>query len=254
MKRLLLGPRAVTEGLRAGAQRVAVVYIEDETNAAVAGVAKLARELLVRCETRARSDLDTLAKGERHQGVVAIAGEYAYLSLEVMLEGLTVAHPLLLALDQVTDPHNFGAIIRSAVALGADGIITLKDRAAPVTSTVVRASAGASELAKIARVTNLARTLGELGDQGFEIVGLDADGPEELQRLAPPRLGRVLVVGSEGRGLRRLVREHCGVLARIDLPGPLQSLNASVAAGIAVYESVRTLRRTPDGPPEQEEA
>jgi 23S rRNA (guanosine2251-2'-O)-methyltransferase len=245
MKRLLLGPRAVTEGLRAGAQRVAVVYVDDETNSAVAGVAKLARESLVRCEPRARSDLDILARGERHQGVVAIAGEYAYLSLEVMLESLTKVHPLLLALDQVTDPHNFGAIIRSAVALGADGIITLKDRAAPVTSTVVRASAGASELAKIARVTNLARTLGELGDQGFEIVGLDAEGPEELQRLPPPPLGRILVIGSEGRGIRRLVREHCGVLARIDLPGPLQSLNASVAAGIAVYESMRALRPAP---------
>lgn len=246
MKRLLLGPRAVAEGLRAAPQQVAVVYLTPEPNQAVAGVAQLARERLVRCETRERAALDLLARGDRHQGVVAVAGEYSYLTLDDLVAG--VANPLLLALDQVTDPHNFGAIIRSAVAFGADGILTLKDRAAPVTATVVRASAGATELARIARVTNLARALIDLDERGLEVVGLDVAGDVALQSLAPPRAGRVLVIGSEGRGLRRLVREQCSVLARIDLSGPLASLNAAVAAGIAVYESVRHLQRTRHAP------
>jgi 23S rRNA (guanosine2251-2'-O)-methyltransferase len=170
--------------------------------------------------------------------VLAIAGEYPYLDLDGLLEGCD-ERPLLIALDQITDPHNFGAILRSAVALGAHGVITLKDRAAPVTPAVVRASAGASELARIARVTNLARTLERLRDAELQVIGLAPDGPHELADLPFPAQGRVLVVGSEGAGLRRLVRERCEVLARITLGGPLQSLNAAVAAGIAIYESLR---------------
>lgn len=239
MKRLLLGPRAVTEALRAAADRVSVVYSEQADPAgAVADVLRLARNRNVRCETRIRAELDTLAAGARHQGVLAIAGEYPYLQLSELLDKRP-ERALLLALDQVTDPHNFGAIIRSAVALGAAGIITLKDRAAPVTGAVVRASAGASEVARIARVTNLARALRELRDTGLQIVGLAPEGPAELSDVAFPAEGRVLVVGSEGSGLRRLVREQCDVLARIALRGSLQSLNASVAAGIAIYESLR---------------
>jgi 23S rRNA (guanosine2251-2'-O)-methyltransferase len=170
--------------------------------------------------------------------VVAVAGEYPYLSLAELLAALP-ARALLVALDQVTDPHNFGAIVRSAVALGADGVLTLKDRAAPVTPVVVRASAGATELARIARVTNLARTLGELRERGLQIVGLDAEGTTRLRELPAAEAGRVLVVGSEGHGLRRLVREQCDVLASIELGGRLGSLNASVAAGIALYESMQ---------------
>jgi len=238
MKRLLLGPHAITEGLRAAPDRVSVVYSEDTASGAVADVLRFARERGVRCETRERAEMDALAHGSRHQGVLAIAGEYPYLSLPALLDGAG-EHPLLLALDQITDPHNFGAIIRSAVALGANGIITLKDRAVPVTSAVVRASAGASEVARIARVTNLARTLAELRETGMQIVGLAAEGTVELTALSCPEEGRVLVVGSEGSGLRRLVREQCDALARIELHGPLQSLNAAVAAGIAIYESLR---------------
>jgi 23S rRNA (guanosine2251-2'-O)-methyltransferase len=239
MKRLLLGPRAVTEGLRATPDRVSVVYSEPSApSGAVADVLRLARSRNVRCEERERVDLDTLAAGARHQGVLAVAGEYPYVSLPELHENRP-ERALLLALDQVTDPHNFGAIIRSAVALGATGIITLKDRAAPVTAAVVRASAGASEVARIARVTNLARALRELRADGLQIVGLAPEGAVELRDLPIPHGGRVLVVGSEGSGLRRLVREQCDVLARIELRGSLQSLNASVAAGIAIYESLR---------------
>lgn len=242
MKRLLLGPHAVIEALRASAASVAVVYTDEAAPSRAAGeVLALARQRQVRCESRTQAELDALAKGGRHQGVLAVGGEYAYLDLPALLQRAG-ERPLLVALDQVQDPHNFGAIIRSAVALGAQGIITLKDRAAPVTPAVVRASAGASELAHIARVTNLARALAELREGGLQIVGLAPEGTRELSELPFGERGRVLVVGSEGSGLRRLVRSQCDVLARITLAGPLQSLNASVAAGIAIHESQRARR------------
>jgi 23S rRNA (guanosine2251-2'-O)-methyltransferase len=246
MKRLLLGPRAVSEGLRAAPRSLAVVYVADEPSAAATGVVELARQHLVRCEPRSRPELDAIARGDRHQGVLAVTGEYPYLSASELLDNIP-PDALLLALDQVTDPHNFGAIVRSAVAFGADGVLTLKDRAAPVTATVVRASAGATELAKIARVTNLARTLGDLAERGMDVVGLDMAGTQPLHALPPSPSGRVLVIGSEGRGLRRLVREQCTALARIELKGQVSSLNAAVAAGIAIYESARQLERSRDG-------
>jgi 23S rRNA (guanosine2251-2'-O)-methyltransferase len=238
VKRLLLGPRAVTEALRAAPKRIAVVYALGSHGKAIDEVTALASRCSVRVETREREALDALARGARHQGVVAIGGDYSYLPLEQILNG-AAARPLLVALDQISDPHNLGAIVRSAVAMGADGVVTLRDRAAPVTSAAVRVSAGATEAARIARVTNLARTLASLRAQGMQVVGLAAEGEAELHELPYPDAGRVLVVGSEGRGLRRLVREQCERLARIALPGPLASLNASVAAGIAIHESAR---------------
>lgn len=243
MSRLVLGPRAVMEAIRGrSADRIAVVYVDPDERKILADVAKAAHAQRVRVEERPRADLDAIAGDLRHQGVLAIAGEYAYVDLEKIL---AEAHDpaLLVALDQITDPHNFGAIVRSAVAFGADGVVTTKDRAAPVTPVVVRASAGATEHARIARVTNLARAIDSLRDQGVEAVGLAGDGDVPLDALGRG-VPRVLVVGSEGRGLRRLVRERCDRIVRIDMAGPLASLNASVAAGIALYEAAR-LRHVP---------
>lgn len=187
------------------------------------------------------SALDALSGGVRHQGVVAVLGrDYPYRELPELITG-DLSGALLVALDEVTDPHNFGAIVRSAVAFGATGVVTLKDRAAPVTPVVVRASAGATEHCRIARVTNLARTLEAFRAKDLRVVGLDAEGSAALE--AVDLTGPVaLVVGSEGRGLRRLVREGCDVLARLPLPGPIASLNASVAASCALYEVTRQRR------------
>jgi 23S rRNA (guanosine2251-2'-O)-methyltransferase len=193
----------------------------------------------VRVEERERDELDALAPDDRHQGAVAIAGAYPYLDLDGLLAALPARAPLLVALDEVTDPHNFGAIVRSAVALGADGVITLAHRAAPVTPAVVRASAGATEVARIARVTNLARAIETLVERGMDVVGLDADGGEAVESLRAGDAGIALVVGAEGRGLRRLTREKCTRLAKIALRGPIASLNASVAAGIALEHAAR---------------
>lgn len=242
MKRYLCGVRAVVEALRADPRNLIMVHVSDASpRGALAEVIQLATAAKVLVEPADHAQLEALAKGVRHQGVVAVSGaDYPYLDLDALLlraRSLSDA-PLLVALDEVTDPHNFGAIVRSAVALGAHGVITLKDRAAPVTSTVVRASAGATEHAAIARVTNLSRALERLEKEGFTSVGLAGEAAEALREI-DLRGPLVLVVGSEGSGLRRLVRERCDHLARIDLVGPVTSLNASVAAGVALYEAVR---------------
>jgi 23S rRNA (guanosine2251-2'-O)-methyltransferase len=238
VKRIVVGPRAVHEALAAHAGEVNAVFVQEDARRALAEIAAEAARRGVKVEERTQAELDLLAKGHKHQGIVAITGAYSYVDLELVLE--RAAHPpLLVALDEITDPHNLGAIVRSAVAFGADGVITLKHRAAPVTPVVVRSSAGATEHARIVRVTNLARTLADLSERGLSIVGLDAEGQVELHALPPAEAGRVLVVGAEGKGLRRLVREHCTVLAKIAHPGPVASLNASVAASIALYEAWR---------------
>jgi 23S rRNA (guanosine2251-2'-O)-methyltransferase len=234
VKRVVTGPRAVAEALRAHAGDVHAVYVQRDARKALGDLAKEAGRRGIVVEDRTRDELDALARGHKHQGVVAITGAYPYVDLPFILER-AASPPLIVALDQITDPHNFGAIVRSAVAFGADGVVTLKRRAAPVTPVVVRASAGATEHARVARVTNLARTLAELAERGMSVVGLDAEGEVTIDALPPAPEGRVLVVGAEGKGLRRLVRERCTVLARIDHPGPVESLNASVAASIALF-------------------
>jgi 23S rRNA (guanosine2251-2'-O)-methyltransferase len=245
MKRILCGVRAVSEALRADPRNINLVHVSDASpRGALAEVIQLAQAAKLTVEPTDALALDALAKGVKHQGVIAVCGgDYPYLDLDALLQHARARSdaPLLVALDEVTDPHNFGAIVRSAVALGAHGVITLKDRAAPVTATVVRASAGATEHAAIARVTNLSRALERLRDEGYTAVGLAGEATSSLRDL-DLRGPLVLVVGSEGSGLRRLVRERCEHLARIDLAGPVTSLNASVAAGVALYEAVRQRR------------
>lgn len=232
MSRTLTGPRFVTEALR-GHARIDKLWVrkgfedEDLRNAAD-------RAGVVITEVGA-DELSAKAQGRQHRGVVALAQDYRYVDLEdIMVQATTP--PLLLALDEISDPQNMGAILRSAVAFGVDGVVVPKRRSAPVSDAVVRASAGASEHARIAEVTNLQRTLQLLQRQQLEVVGLDTGGSLTIDALEPVPAGRILVVGSEGRGLRRLVRERCDILVRIEQRGPVESLNASVAAAIAIYE------------------
>lgn len=233
-ERLVLGPRAVRETLQSRRTEVHLVYVQRDGRVDLSALADDARRRGYRVEPRDRAELDALAGAERHQGAIAVVGAYPYVPLEAILTEAP-APPLLLALDQITDPHNFGALIRSAVVFGVDGIVTLTNRAAPVTAAVVRTSAGATEHARIARVVNLARALAFLADEGLQVVGLDGAGPVRIDSLPDAPTGRVLVVGAEGKGLRRLVRERCELLARIPQSGPVASLNASVAGAIAMY-------------------
>lgn len=232
MTRVLAGRRPVLEAMR-GKTRIRRIYTEPQR--AYPDILEAAEAQSIPTVDRDRAGLDKLADGVRHQGVIALADDYEFCEPEEI-----IAHaegpPTLVALDEVTDPQNLGAIIRSAVTLGLDGLIIPKHRAAGITAAVVRASAGATEHASIARVTNLQRALLSLSDSGLEIVGLDANADIDVRDLEPSDQGRILVVGSEGKGLRRMVRERCDVVVHIRQRGPMDSLNASVAAAIAMYE------------------
>ena len=189
-----------------------------------------------------RSDtaaLDRRAAGVRHQGVIVefLPREPIGLSeLEELLEGQK--QPLLLVLDGITDPHNLGACMRSAAAAGAHAVIVPKDRAVGINPVVRRAAAGATELVPLAVVTNLARSLSLLAELGVWRVGLCGTGSGSLYQ-ADLTGALALVLGSEGSGMRRLTREHCDALVRIPMPGEMESLNVSVATGIALFEAVR---------------
>jgi 23S rRNA (guanosine2251-2'-O)-methyltransferase len=174
---------------------------------------------------------------------VAEAEPYRYFSLENMLDEARDrgVEPLLLLLDGVEDPQNLGAIIRTAECLGAHGVIIPKHGACPVTPAVTRASAGASEHLKVAMVTNLVRTIKELKDQGLWIVGTDSQAPVSCFDMSFP--GPVaLVIGGEGSGMRRLVRENCDYMVNIPMMGRVNSLNASVSSAIVLAEIVRQRR------------
>jgi len=235
MTRVLAGRRSVLEAMRGNA-RVRRIYSEPQR--AYPDVREAAEARGIPIANRDRAELDRLSDGVRHQGVVAVADDYRFSSLDEMLAQAN-GTPVLVALDQVTDPQNLGAIIRSAVTLGLNGLIIPKHRAAGMTAAVVRASAGATEHASIARVTNLQRTLLSLSESGMQIVGLDAGADLDIRGLERSPAGRVLVVGSEGKGLRRMVRQRCDIVVHIPQVGPMDSLNASVAAAIAMYEMSR---------------
>ena len=239
MSRLVVGHRPVLEALR-GRTRVHRVFVESEKR--FTDVIESAREAGIPVGTKERAALDELSKGVRHQGIVAVVEPYRFVPVEELTAPRGLSKPLLVALDEVTDPQNLGAIIRSAVTFGLDGLVIPKHRAATITPAVVRASAGATEHASIARVTNLQRTLLELQQAGLEIVGLDPVAPVGVRDLAASDHGRVLVVGSEGKGLRRMVRQRCDIMVHIPQEGPMDSLNASVAAAVAMYE-LRAKRR-----------
>jgi 23S rRNA (guanosine2251-2'-O)-methyltransferase len=232
MTRVLAGHRPVLEALR-GKTKVRRIYTEPQR-----GYPDIREAALVKgvpLASRDRAELDRLTEGVRHQGVVALAEDYEFCELDDLIAGVGGA-PALVALDQITDPQNLGAIIRSAVTLGMDGLIIQEHRAAGITPAVVRASAGATEHASIARVTNLQRTLLSLSESGMEIIGLDAGADIDIRELPPSPRGRVLVVGSEDKGLRRMVRQRCDIVVHIHQEGPMDSLNAAVAAAIAMYE------------------
>lgn len=192
-------------------------------------------------EECSRQDLDNLAKGAIHQGVVLDADPLPRVALDRWLAGSIPADAVVIILDGVEDPHNFGAIVRSASACAASAVVFGKDRSAPISSVAMKSAAGAMEYIDLIEVTNLVRAVEALKKSGFWIAGLDADAEQDLWDAdLKGRIG--LVVGSEGKGVRRLMTKHCDYHLRIPLTGPITSLNASVSAAIALVECVRQRR------------
>ncbi len=192
----------------------------------------------------ARIKIDFLPKKELdrkvdglHQGIILEIEDYHYATLE---ELLTKENPLLVVLDHIEDPHNFGAIIRTCEAAGVDGIIIPTDRSVEVNGTVVKTSVGTTEKVKIARVTNLVHTLQELKKEGFWIFGTDMEGTDYT--TLDYRGKTVIVCGNEGKGMSRLVEENCDFIATIPMQGTVNSLNASVATAIIIFEAIKSRR------------
>ncbi|WIG96692.1 23S rRNA (guanosine(2251)-2'-O)-methyltransferase RlmB [Myxococcus sp. SDU36] len=240
--RFVYGVNPVLAALRARPDEVERLFlVEGQLGARAAGeLLSRAREFGVRVEKVSRERLGALSEGGVHQGVVVELRGFKYAELEDLLEAAKAQGqpPLVVVLDGIQDPHNLGAIIRSADALGAHGVVIAKDRAVQVTGTVSKASAGAVEHSRIARVVNISRALEELKEVGLWVAAADVDAKEPMwsARLDGPL---ALVVGAEGAGVRDGVLKHCDFRLRIPMAGQVGSLNASVSAGILLYEVAR---------------
>jgi 23S rRNA (guanosine2251-2'-O)-methyltransferase len=244
--RVVYGVNPVRELLRAGAGGLSELWLADGGRGGpTAEIERLARATAAKIRSAPRARLDRLAGTDRHQGVVALVADFAYRQLEDLLAAARGAGepPLLVVLDGIEDPQNLGAIIRSAHALGAHGVVLPRDRAAGVTPAVAKASAGAVEHCPLARVTNVAQTLEQLKGAGVWSVATDADAERALDEL-DLTVPTALVLGSEGRGVRPLVRRTADLVARIPMAGHVGSLNAAAAAAICLYEVARQRRRT----------
>jgi 23S rRNA (guanosine2251-2'-O)-methyltransferase len=240
----VLGRNPVLECLRTGVPATALYvalgaqaderFTESVTLAADSGIAILEVP---------RTDLDRMTTNGLHQGIALQVPPYEYLHPDELLEAALDTPPaLLVALDNISDPRNLGAIVRSVAAFGGHGVLIPQRRSASVTAVAWRTSAGAAARIPIARATNLNRTLKDWADRGLQLVGLDADGDtvvDDVDGAGP----LVVVVGSEGKGLSRLVRQSCDAVVSIPMSGPTESLNASVAAGVVLAEIARQRRR-----------
>lgn len=239
-EQIIYGRNAVTEALKSG-KTADTVYIQKNAKG-LGGIVALAKETGAVVKDAGEDKLAELSGGEKHGGVVAVMAAAEYVSVKDLLNIAKERgeQPFLIIADEIQDPHNLGAIIRTAEAAGAHGVIIPKRRSAGLTATVFKTSAGAANWLKVARVSNLVETIKELKKEGVWVYGAEADGePFYKANLSGPI---ALVIGSEGFGLGRLVRDSCDGILSIDMYGKVNSLNASVSAGILMYEVVRSRR------------
>ncbi len=236
---MIEGKNAVIEAFRAGTTIDRLFVLENDKSGPVNTIIREAKKSGVPVKFVKKQRLDQLSETGAHQGVIAYISHVEYADIDDILDKAASKNepPFIFLLDGIEDPHNLGAIIRTADASGAHGVVITKNRSADVTSTVVKASAGAVNHVAIAKVTNLTDTIEGLKDKGMWFVCADADGDVMYNLNLTGAIG--LVIGNEGHGVSRLVREHCDMTASIPMKGQISSLNASVAAGVLSYEIVR---------------
>ncbi len=239
------GIHTVREALEAGSTFDRILIAKGRQDSRVEEIVQLARERGVTVRFEDRGQLDRVANTRDHQGVVAIAAARAATTLEDILDRANQSKSqagLIVLLDGVEDPHNLGAVIRTALAAGAHGVVIPERRAAGLTDTVARASAGALAHLPVAKVTNLARSMEELKEAGYWLVGLDEEGQKsytEVDYTSPTGI----VMGSEGKGLHELTRKRCDFVVSLPTTGPVKSLNVSVATGVVLFEAIRQRHR-----------
>ncbi|MBO4419185.1 MAG: 23S rRNA (guanosine(2251)-2'-O)-methyltransferase RlmB [Oscillospiraceae bacterium] len=237
---LIEGRNALTEALKSGRTIDKLYVAEGSTDRSLARLAALAKEAGAVVVPTDRRKLDQMSPTGTHQGVIAAVAAHEYASVEDILALAAQRNeaPLIVICDELSDPHNLGAILRSAECAGAHGVIIPKRRSVGLTAVVAKTSAGAVEYLPVARVSNISNTIRELKDQGVWVYGTAADGAGELYRtdLTGPS---AIVIGNEGEGMSRLVRESCDALVSIPMKGRISSLNASAAAAVLLYEALR---------------
>lgn len=233
------GRNAVMEAFRAGKTIDKLFVLDGCQDGPVRSIVREAKKRDTIIQFVAKERLDQMSETGKHQGVIAYAAAYHYAQVEEMLQAAEKegVAPFLILLDGIEDPHNLGAIIRTANLSGAHGVIIPKHRAAGLTATVAKTSAGALNYTPVAKVTNLGKTMEELKEKGMWFVCADMGGESMYQLDLRGPIG--LVIGNEGSGVSRLVKEKCDFVASIPMKGDIDSLNASVAAGVLAYEIVR---------------
>lgn len=238
---LIIGRNPVIEALKSGKQ-IDTVYVDSDSGGSIGLICKMAKERDIVVKQVSSQKLDSMSDGKSHQGVIASGACAEYSSVaEILAKSKEKgSDPFIIICDEIEDPHNLGAIIRTAEAAGVDGVIIPKRRSASLNQTVYKTSAGAASYVPVARVSNLAAAIDELKENGVWIYGTDASGEDytKVDTSGPC----AIVIGSEGFGMGRLTKEKCDFLLKLPMFGQVNSLNASVAAGIFMYETVR--RRT----------
>ena len=240
MEDRIYGSNPVFEALNSGREIDKIFILEGARHSRLAEITSLAKKRGIHYTLVNRKKLDELSGGGNHQGVLAFAAMHSYVEVEDILSAAKAKGepPFILIAEGLKDPHNLGSIIRCANAAGAHGVIIPKNRSVGLNSTVAKVSAGAVEYTPVARVTNIGNVIDKLKDAGLWIAGTALEG-SVLHTKADLTGALAIVIGSEGEGLSRLTREKCDFLVKIPMLGQAESLNASVAAGILLYESVR---------------
>ncbi len=233
------GRNAVIEAFRAGKAIDKIFVLDGCQDGPISTIKREAKKKDVMIKYVTKERLDQMSETGKHQGVIAYAAAYEYADIEDIFEKAKKKgeDPFIILLDNIEDPHNLGAIIRTANLAGAHGVIIPKNRAVGLTATVARTSAGALNFTPVVKVTNISQTIKMLKDRGLWFVCADMGGTEMYKLNLKGPVG--LVIGNEGDGVSRLVRENCDMIASIPMKGDIDSLNASVAAGVLMYEIVR---------------
>ena len=239
----LCGFHAVRARLRAAADTITEVWVEPaRKDQRIKALVDELQKAGISVKTADMARLDGLAAGQRHQGVVAVAQARQLVddlpTLLEQLEDQPASNRFLLFLDGVTDPHNLGAIMRTADAAGVAAVVAPKDHSAPLNDVVMRVAAGGADRVPYIQVTNLSRAIEQVQDAGYQVYGLDGDAEQSLYK-ADLKGALVLVMGAEGDGIRRLVKSHCDALYKLPMKGGVESLNVSVATGVACFEALR---------------
>lgn len=236
---VIAGRNPVSEAVRSNRPIDKILVAKGEKSGAIVGILAKARDKKIPVKEVDRTKLDYVSGGATHQGIVAFAAAKDYSTVDDILKYAESKGeaPFVVVLDEVEDPHNLGAIIRTAECAGVHGIIIPKRRSAGLSYTVAKASAGAIEYMRVARVTNIAVTLDELKEKGVWVYGADMDGTDYDECDFSGACA--IVIGNEGKGISRLVREKCDVIASLPMKGQINSLNASVAAGILMYKAMK---------------